>query len=274
MTNFHQTEISFIEKVQHYFLGSLRYGMGCAWLGRDYENKKKVDEEIQTLTTAYDLGFRYFDTSEAYGLSEKVVGLFTPSVPRDRIFLATKSRLPDPSTPQAANDHLLRNLDESLRRLKTDYLDLYQVHDVETLTNVLGTGGVLETLINLKYQGIIRYCGLATRSHTLLETAARHGGFDTILTYSDYTLLNRSAAQLIHTAARLGIGVINASPLAGSTKQGLNLKDQTILAAALQFPLTNPEIHINLTGPANVQEVQSSVKALTLAVDWSRWKGD
>lgn len=268
------TKIPFKEEVQRYLLGKIRYGMGCAWLGRQYKNKKKVEENIQTLISAYNLGFRYFDTSEAYGMSEKVIGAFIPTIPRNNIFLASKSRLPETGTPQHASDHLRRNLDQSLHSLRTDYLDLYQVHDVESLSNIFEVGGVLETLIDLKRQGIIRYCGLATRGHHLLETGARHGGFDTILTYMDYTLFNRSAEQLIHTASSLGVGVINASPLAGSREYGLDLKDPANLAAALQFPLSNPEIDITLTGPASVSEVNSSVEALSYPVDWTRWRGD
>jgi aryl-alcohol dehydrogenase-like predicted oxidoreductase len=265
------SRVDFKEIVKDYYPKGIRYGIGCAWLGRDCENRQSVSDNVHTLQTAYSLGLRYYDTAPAYAASEKVVGEFVQSVERNSIFLATKTRLPHPTTPSEVRDHLLRSLDESLKRLKTQFLDLYFLHDIEALDHVLTQGGVVELMTRLKQQGIIRFCGVATRSHALLEQAARDSAVDVIQTYYDYTLLNRSAETLIQKADALNVGLVNAGPFYGLAAHGLELSDETVLAAAVQFPLRNPKINITLTGPANVRELQASYQALSRAVDWSKW---
>jgi len=251
----------------------LRYGMGCAWLGSRINDPQVTGEDRLTLEAAYAAGFRYFDTSQAYLDSEVVVGQLVAAVPRGTLFLATKSTLPAGRNHAAARDWLQRNLDASLRRLQTDYLDLFQLHDFESMSPVLADG-VLELLEEAKRQGIIRFAGSATRSHSLLAQSLDTGAFDAILTYGDYSLANRSAAALIDYANACAAGVINGSPLLCLPRQRVDLSDPNVLAAALQFPLTNSGIDITLTGPANRRQLESSLHALQLAVDptiWGQW---
>ncbi len=220
------------------------------------------------------MGFRYFDTAPYYTNSEFVLGEFISGVPRESIFVATKFNLAKNLSPRQASEHVRKSLAESLRRLKTDTIDLFQVHDVSNLENVLAEEGALDVLRQARQEGVIRYFGLATRWHNLLSHAAQHGEFDTVLTYSDYTPFNQSAEPVITLADGQGVGVINASPLAGSRERKLDLKDSRVLGAVLAFPLQNPGIDINLTGPANSLEVRSSVAALNHEVDktlWDEW---
>ena len=268
----------FKQTISRYLLqlpsGLIRYGIGCAWLGRTADYRETLKEDLLTLETAYHSGFRYYDTAPYYRNSEFTVGEFVAQIPRASIFLATKFNLSPQNTPQEAAVHARQSLAESLRRLKTDTLDLYQVHDVDSLDNVLAEGGALEALLDAKRQGIVRYIGVATRSHRILEEASRSGQFDTILTYSDYTPFNRSAGSLIDLANEFGMGVINASPLAGTRPYELDFRDKTVLAAALQFPLTHPGIDVNLTGPGNSREIKASFEALQMRVDpavWGEW---
>ncbi len=249
------------------FQSPLRYGVGCAWVGRGREYRKHLKEDLEMLETAYQLGFRYFDTAPHYSNSEFVVGEFVRSIPRESIFLATKFNLVKGLTPSQASEHARKSLAESLRRLQTDHLDLFQIHDVDNLENVLAEGGALEVLRQLKHEGTIHHFGLATRWHPLLSQAVMHGEFDTILTYSDFTPFNQTAAPLIKLAASHGVGVINASPLAGTHERHIDIKDIDILGGVLSFPLQNPGIDINLTGPSNSTEIRSSTLALSQAID-------
>ena len=249
------------------------YGIGCAYLGRAANYRDKLKDDLLALETAYRLGFRYFDTAPAYGNSEYVVGEFVASVPRESIFLATKFNLKPGMSLAEAREHARQSLAESLRRLKTDRLDLFQIHDVDSLDLILPEGGVLEVLGEAKRQGTIRFFGLATRWHPLLGTAARHGEFDSILTYSDYTPFRQTAREVIDLARDRHVGVINASPLAGVREHNLDLKDNSVLSAALHYPLSNPGIDINLTGPANVQEVHATVAALLTGAGRGKWEG-
>jgi aryl-alcohol dehydrogenase-like predicted oxidoreductase len=266
---------SFQKAIQPYLFSingrSIPYGLGCAYVGHGRDFRDQLQNGLLTLEAAYQLGFRYFDTAPHYGNSEYVVGEFVARVPRESIFLATKFNLkPGMSLPEA-REHTHHSLAESLRRLKTDRLDLFQVHDVDRLDLVLPEGGVLEVLRAAKLQGMIGRFGLATRWLPLLKTAVRHGEFDTILTYSDYTPFRQTAAGLIDLARERRVGVINASPLAGANEHKLDLADTAILAASLHFPLSNPGINITLTGPGSVQEVLSTVDALKLEPDRERW---
>ena len=298
-------KMSFKELVREYWLktsqGSIPYGIGCAWLGRVDNYMEMMDEYVHTLKRAYNLGFRYFDTSAAYGESELTVGEFVKEVPRDSVFLASKSRVPFEEDPVKAADFVKKGLERSLKRMNTSYLDLFQLHDVDTLSHVLVENGVIDVLLEAKKQGLIRYFGLATRSHNLLEQAARHGAFDTILTYSDYTPIDQSAKWVIDCATDLGVGVINASPLSAGWLTGKNPRERdaenhpesiwrkkiatvfydfctkkgvSVLAAALQFPLKNGNIDITLTGPATADEVNSSWNALNTPIPdefWMEW---
>lgn len=281
---------------------ALPFGIGCAWLGRGDMDEQTVQREVAVLEAAYEMGFRYFDTSAAYGNSEQIVGGFVKQIPRDQIFLATKSRIPETATIQQAREYMRSALEQSLERLETDHLDLYQIHDVDHLAQVLPVDGVLDWLLEAKSKGLFRYVGLATRNHELLHTAVQHGGFDTILTYSDYTPLEQSARSLIEAANGRGIGVINASPLLfgllngqdpsvvnnGQDPQSVKRKQLamqlftlcrenniSLLRLALQFPSRNSDIDITLTGPSTVEELQSTLHALTSPLtpeEWGQWE--
>jgi aryl-alcohol dehydrogenase-like predicted oxidoreductase len=278
MSNNVVTTKTFKESVKDYLLhtpqSTIAYGIGCAYLDKFDGDRARLKEELLTLETAYKLGFRYFDTSRAYRKSEFVLGEFVPSVPRESLFLATKFRVPEPKDLKKAAEQTRVCLAESLERLKTDHLDLYQVHD-STLELVLVDGGILEVLLEAQRQGLVRYIGVAVRYHEILEQGVRNGNFNTILTYGDFTPFGQSASAVIKIANQHGVGVINASPLMWLHHYHLDLADPANLAAALQFPLTNPEIDITLTGPSNSQEIQASAQALNMPVDqnlWEKWK--
>ena len=251
------------------------FGVGCAWLGQGYPDRAEVKKRLQTFETCYGLGFRYYDTARSYGNSEWVVGEFVATIPRESIFLATKFNLPKVDSPRTAASGARECLEESLFRLKTDYLDLYQVHDSENLEVLFGEDGVLEFLLEAKRSGLIRNIGMAVREHPILEQALQREEFDTILTWGDFSPFNQSAAGLIEEAALRQVGVINGSPLYDARRHKLDLKDPRVLAAVLQFPMKNPAIDITLTGPANILEIEATVRALHETVDvglWEQWK--
>jgi aryl-alcohol dehydrogenase-like predicted oxidoreductase len=291
----------FREEVRRFHIrlpgGTIPLGMGCAYLGGDADTER-LQQFQQTLEQAYARGVRYFDTAEMYGGSEFRLGRFVRSADRSSLFLATKSRVIPSLTPEEAAWQVRQYLHNSLERLGTDYLDLYQIHDVNTLDQVLAAGGVLETLLAAKQEGLIRYIGLATRWHDLSETAAAHPGFDTVLTHLDYTLLDQSARLMIEFAAQRGVGVINASPLGSGLLTGRDprLHQETylevrryrplaiklydfcqergisLLAMALQYPMLHPGISITLTGPSRPQELNANLDACQKRIAPEVWR--
>ncbi len=294
---------AFKETINQYVLKSagrcIPYGMGCAWLGRGSRDRETIKREVEVLALAYHAGFRYFDTAAAYGESEVVVGEFVSQVPRESIFLATKSYVLENVSPHEAAEAVKLNLELSLKRLRTDYLDLFQIHDIFGLTNILAANGVLEMLLDARQSGKFRHIGLATRQLDLLEATVNHGGFDTILTFSDYTPIDRIAADVVLSANHSGRGVINGSPLLSGLLAGgdpgqfhvpeyqkIHLKRQKqairfhkfcqennmpLLALALQFPTRQPAIDITLTGPANPEEMKEALAALMMEIPSSFW---
>jgi D-threo-aldose 1-dehydrogenase len=263
--------------------------------GGDATTQRRYQE---TLENAYVAGFRYYDTAELYGGSEFRVGKFLRTVPRNSVFVATKSRIPPQLTPEEAAIHVRQSLHNSLERLGVSTLDLFQIHDISTLEQVLASGGVLEVLLKAKSEGLIRYIGLATRWHDLSEIAADTPGFDTVLTYLDYNLIDQSADFLIAHAAARGIGVINATPLANGLLVGTDPRHSTethpevrryrlrairlydfavshgipLLALALQFPNQNPGVSITLTGPADPDQLRSTIDACTVEIPPQVWE--
>lgn len=274
----------------------LPLGMGGAYIGAagDADTQQRFQAVLEN---AFTSGIRYYDTSSKYGGSEFRYGHFLRQVPRCELFLATKSPIPPELTPTEAAFFIRQAIRCSQERLGVETIDLFQIHDVETLDQVLAPEGVIETLVEARNSGQIRYFGLATRYHDLLETAAAHGEFDTILTYADYTPADQSAASLIAFAAEHNIGVINASPLGFGLFTGLDPRTNPhlhsefrrsrrvagivydtaqefgipVLAVAMQYPMLNPGIQITLTGAAAPEELRATLDACQVEISSTFW---
>lgn len=138
------------------------------------------DSCVEIIRRAYELGVNYYDTSPIYGpehSSENYYGEALEEV-RDTIFLASKSDRRD-------RDGALEDIEGSLRRLKTDYLDLWQIHHIDEMDEVneiTGPGGALEAFIEMKEQGVVRNIGITGHQdpELLWEMMNRHR-FDTVL---------------------------------------------------------------------------------------------
>lgn len=275
----------------------LPLGMGCAALGGPADTLALARFQA-TLDAAYECGIRYFDTSVNYGGSEFRLGQFLRRVPRDSLFVATKSGIPSAYTPCEAKVHLRQAIRNSQERLGLDVIDLFQIHDVDTLDQSLAPGGALEELVEAQATGAIRYIGLGTRFHDLLEEAINQGQFDTILTYSDFTPLNQTAGALITLASGRGVGVINGSPLAFGLMTGADPRSNpriegeyrryvglagklydlcvehgvSTLNVALRYPMCNSDIAITLTGPGSPDELQAALAAAATAIPNRFWQ--
>jgi predicted aldo/keto reductase-like oxidoreductase len=126
------------------------------------------------LHKAFEQGVNYFDVAPAYGKDgdcEKKMGIGLQGIDRSRIFLACKTRMRD-------KDGARQELERSLRRLKTDYFDLYQMHCLRTPEEVkqaLGPGGAIETFLEAKKEGKVRYLGFS--AHTTKGALEAMNGF-------------------------------------------------------------------------------------------------
>ena len=187
-------------------------GMGGAGLGR---GDVTDDEAVAAVHRAIDLGINYLDTAPLYGESERRVGLALADGWREKIYLATKTGTHPEWRGDFSATGTRRSVENSLRLLGTDYLDVCLVHDPDSMDPVVAKGGALDELQRMREEGLIKFIGLGVRQHEFHKIAIETGVVDVILTYLDYTLLSQTANEwLIPLAAENDIGIINGSPIA------------------------------------------------------------
>ena len=175
----------------------------------------KDEESLGAIEAALELGVNFIDTSDAYGAgySESLLGRALKGK-RDRVILATKGGNvmtgPNRGKRNFAADYIGRVMEESLKRLQTDHLDLYQLHnpDVEAIRS----GEVWELLEKRKKEGKIRFYGVSINKMEEGIVAVRDGRSDTI--QIEYNLLDQEAArEVFPLAQKANVGVIVRVPL-------------------------------------------------------------
>jgi aryl-alcohol dehydrogenase-like predicted oxidoreductase len=144
------------------------------------EQPARHDVAIRIINRAIDLGVNYLDTAPKYGegVSQRVIGEVMATRRRE-VFLASKTN------ERASRDKALRQLDDSLRALRTDHLDLWQIHNVredEHLDDIFGRGGCLEALVQARDQKMVRYLGITGHyDPVVLAQALQRFDFDCVL---------------------------------------------------------------------------------------------
>jgi len=195
-----------------------RLGLGTMTWGRDTDELEAADQ----LKSFIDAGGNLIDTAAVYGDgdSERVIGGFLGTlVPRDKIILASKAGISFSTGERVVNNSrtsLLADLDKSLARLGTDYLDLWQIHSWDSLVPLEETLSALDIAVS---SGRVRYVGLSNfngwqlaRSATLQNPIFGKSVISSI--QNEYSLLNRSAErEVLPACAELNVGFLAWSPL-------------------------------------------------------------
>ncbi len=199
-------------------LGAMMFG---GWGNEDH------DDSIRIIHRALDAGINFIDTADVYarGESEEIVGRALAGGRRDNVVLATKvhgTMGDDPNEFGNSRRWIVREVENSLRRLQTDWIDLYQIHRPEFDTDIDETLGALTDLVRA---GKVRYIGSSTfPPSTIVEAqwVARDRGRERfVCEQPPYSLLIREAErEVLPTAQRYGMGVIPWSPLAGGWLTG------------------------------------------------------
>ncbi|MFL5894166.1 MAG: aldo/keto reductase [Thermoleophilaceae bacterium] len=204
-------------KVSPLCLGAMMFG---DWGNTDH------DDSIRIIHAALDAGVNFIDTADVYsrGESEEIVGKALKGR-RDGVVLATKVHGPmgdDPNEFGNSRRWITREVDNSLRRLGTDWIDLYQIHRPEADTAIDETLGALTDLVR---QGKVRYIGCSTfPASQIVEAqwvAERRSRERFVCEQPPYSMIVRGVeADVLPTCARYGMGVIPWSPLAGGWLTG------------------------------------------------------
>ncbi|WP_136314148.1 aldo/keto reductase [Actinomyces procaprae] len=185
-----------------------------------------VDGARREIDIARDAGVNLIDTADIYsaGLSEEILGKAL-GADRDDVLIATKVRMPmgeGPNDAGLSRHHIVRSVEASLRRLGTDYIDLYQVHEWDGITPLEETLSALDDLV---HAGKVRYIGCSNFAawHLMksLWTADRNGLTPFVSNQVHYSLQTRDIEhEIIPTAVDQGIGILVWSPLAGGLLSG------------------------------------------------------
>lgn len=169
---------------------------------------QRVSKEyaVSLLRKAYDGGMRFFDTARAYTDSEEKVGEAFDGM-RDKIILATKTQA---KTPEA----FWKDLETSLRLLRTDYIDIYQLHCVPRCYRPGDGTGMYEALLEAKAQGKIRHIGITAHLIGVAEEIVASGLYETLQFPFSYLATDRDLA-LVEACEKAGMGFIAMKGLAG-----------------------------------------------------------
>jgi aryl-alcohol dehydrogenase-like predicted oxidoreductase len=269
-------------------------GLFVSSYGAAYEQAKEA------IHRALELGVNYVDTAPGYGNSEEVLGRALEGEQAPYILSTKLGGRPQPFNPQQ-KDGLMKSVEESLRLLKRDRIDILMIHEPDRpgqynwwTDPVHIDGPVMDVLADLKRQGIVRFIGLGGTTAYELPHIIRTGRFDVVLTAFNYSLLWREAVREVIPAARQqGMGIIVGSPLQQGAlarrydeqvrgdpqssarwfssprrAQYIALYDfldelgMPIAEAGLRFVISNPDISCTLMGARSREEVEQNVQAV------------
>ena len=265
-------------------------GLGCNNFGRRLD----ADATARVVDAALDAGVNFLDTADIYGgtLSEEYLGR-TLRGRRDRVVLATKFGMKvDEARRGARPEYVKQACDDSLRRLATDHIDLYQLHTPDETVPIADTLGALDDLVRA---GKVREIGCSNFSVAQLEEADRAArGAKFVSVQNEYSLLHREPEQgVLDACARLGLAFIPYFPLASGlltgkyragqpAPAGSRLEDRvddarlqaaerliavaegrghTVLELAFSWLLTRPTVASVIAGATSAAQVRSNVAA-------------
>ena len=192
-----------------------------------------------------EIGVNYIDTARGYTVSEEYLGEALEGL-RDHFVIATKSM-------SRTKQGMTADIDISLKNLRTDHIDVYQVHNpsMKDLDQVISPDGALEALKEAKAAGKIGHIGLTAHSLEVFEKALEQDWVETIM--FPYNIVETQGEELIRKCAEKGIGFIAMKPLAGGA-----IEDATL---ALRFICANPDVTVVIPGMFEVQELDQNMAA-------------
>ena len=249
-------------RVSKLCLGAMMFG---AWGKQDHE------ESVRVIHRALDAGINFVDTADVYsqGESEEIVGQALAGGRRDQVVLATKlhgSMGEDANAQGNSRRWIIRECEDSLRRLRTDWIDLYQIHRPDPGCDIDETLGALTDLVRA---GKVRYFGSSTFPPSQIVEAQwiaeRRGRERFVCEQPPYSLLVRGIeAEVLPVCQAYGMGVITWSPLAGGFLSGLYGRDRPVPTSTRAGRLIH---RYDLSLPENQRKLDA-VEALTqLAAD-------
>lgn len=209
---------------------------------------QRVDKEMafELIKKAYERGVNFIDTARGYTISEELIGYALEKLGRDKFILATKSMA-------RTYDGILEEIHTSLKNLKTDYIDLFQFHNVkeEHLDIIFGENGAYKAVKELQDKGVIKEIGITSHSAEVLDKALDMDIFSTI--QFPYNPVETQGEEVFKKAKEKNVGVIVMKPMAGGaiTKGELSLR----------FILENENVTSAIPGMDAIEQVIENTNA-------------
>lgn len=208
---------------------------------------QKIDAEgtRQLAHRMLDAGINYIDTARGYTVSESYLGYALEGI-RDHFVLATKSMSRDKAG-------MARDIDTSLANLRTNYIDLYQIHNPTPadLDQVCAPDGALEALLEAKKGGKIGHLGITAHTNAIFERALELPWVETIM--FPYNIVETQGEALMRRCTEMNIGFIVMKPLAGGAIEDASL--------ALRWILQNEDVSVVIPGMAEEREIRQNLAA-------------
>lgn len=264
-------------------------GFGVSPVGNVFESVEE-SEAIQALHYGIDNGINYFDVAPFYGdtLAETRLGKALKGKRQD-VFLATKC-CRYINHFDFSYDRVIQGIDESLKRLQTDYVDVFQLHDIEFGTEEQVLNEAFPALQKVKESGKARFIGITGLPVRYLAHIARQVEIDTLLSWAHFNLLEDEINdELVPLSLERGFGLMNAAPfmqriltdaalpawhrspqelkdiqpalLTVCKKYGVQLSD-----IALSYAISHPKIATTIAGMCEVKTVEKNIKAVDLVI--------
>ena len=217
-----------------------RVGLGGIPIQRvDAQAAKELLDAVETA------GINFIDSARGYSVSEELIGQAIEGR-REKFVLATKTMSRD-------KEGMAKDVDTSLRNFRTDYIDLYQVHNpsLQQLEQVCAPGGALEALLEAREAGKIGHIGLTAHKPEVFERALELDWVETVM--FPYNIVETQATDLMEQAKKQNVGFINMKSLAGGAIEDAKL--------AIRFAAANPNVTVVLPGMYSPEEVAENVAA-------------
>ena len=270
-----------IRKLGSQGLTASQLGLGCMGMS-DFYGTKNDEESIKTLHRSLELGVNFWDTADAYGpfLNEELIGKAMEGK-RNGITLATKfGFVRDPKNPQVRGfngkpEYVQLACEASLKRLKTDVIDLYYLHRVDRNTPIEDTVGAMAKLVQ---QGKVRAIGLSEVSAATLKKA--HAIFPVSAVQSEYSLWTRDPEiEILNVCKELGIAFIAYSPLGrgfltGQIKRFEDFDESDYRRFSPRFQGENFQKNLNLVYKLEELAKQKRCTGSQLALAWVMAQGE
>ncbi len=269
------------------------------------------EEAVALVKHAVSLGVNHFDCARCYGDSLRKLGLALLEIPRKDVIITGRlcchsgakwgfyGKSEEFGPPDYSAERVIRDVEDQLSILNTDYFDGMLIHDPPEIEPTLTKDGTLAGLLNLKARGLVRHVGYGMRPHDFHLKGIGTGEVDFLLCFSDFNLIRQTAAEnILPAAAAADVGVMNGWSILRGLLTGVDIEDAMekgryrkdddaeaarmlldwcrregvdLLQLALQFCLREERIHGNPIGSLNAAQLEANIKAVSTPLPDEVW---